>query len=488
MSRIVLTSLNARYIHSALGLRSLKANLGELRKDSEIMEFVIGERPADVAERILARKPRIVGIGVSIWNALESAQLLRIIKAVSPETYVVLGGPEVSHEPLRVDFSQADFVVAGEGELTFPALCRDLLGGRLPPTRRLKGEIPDPKQLALPYDEYTDEDVRNRVVYLEASRGCPFACEFCLSSIDRSVRYFPLADVLKAMDRLWRRGLRHFKFVDRSFNIDQQTATSLLDFFLDKEPPYMVHFEMVPTILTDSLRERLVRFLPGTLQLELGIQTLNADVAARIGRVLEPERLRDNLTFLSHETRAHLHLDLIFGLPGESMDSMAEGLDQLMQMARGEIQLGLLKKLAGTAIGRHGGPFSMVFSPFPPYEVLRTNRLSFAELQSLKRMARFWDLFYNSGRFRHTLPLLWPEGKVFDAFFAFSVWLYQHLGATSAIAQNRLQESLHHYLVVERGLSQAEVDACLQKDQLERGLKNRAAKKNLPSRQERHRS
>lgn len=488
MKRIVLTTLNARYIHSSIGLRYLYANLGEMRGDAKILEFTVGDRPADLAEKILEEEPQIVGIGVAIWNARECGELVRVLKAVRPELVVVLGGPEVSHEPLRVDFSPADYMVTGEGELAFSALCRKLLSGVSPPDRVIRAPVPDLSGLKLPYEWYSEEDVAHRVIYLEASRGCPFGCEFCLSSIDRRVRFFETGRILEAIDRLWNRGVRHFKFIDRSFNIDFRTAFPVLDYFLEKEAPYMVHFEMVPSILPPGLRERLSRFPAGTVQLEVGIQTLNPEVASRIGRPLDPDGIGENLAFLSRETTVHLHLDLIFGLPGESLESMASGLDRLMAMGTGEIQLGILKKLSGTAIARHDGPFAMVFSPLPPYELLSSGVLPFGLVQELKRMARYWDLCYNSGRFRALMPLFWPDGRVFDSFFHFSQWLYRQLGSTGGISLDRLTEAVKRYLTDVRNVDSKLVHTTLEADRGTPSLNLKPGDGNkLPRRQSRHR-
>jgi radical SAM superfamily enzyme YgiQ (UPF0313 family) len=499
MSRIVLTTLNARYIHCSIGLRALLANLGELRPEAEMVEFVVGDRPPDMAEKLLASGPCILGIGVYIWNAREVADLIRVLKTLAPGLVIVLGGPEVSHDPLREDFSGADYILRGEGEIAFADLCRRLLAGDRPEQRLIVAAPPNLGDLVLPYDFYNEEDVHHRVIYLEASRGCPFGCEFCLSSIDRRVRYFDRERLRSAIDTLWQRGVRHFKFIDRSFNLDMDLATGLLDDFLARQEPFLVHFEMIPDRFPPALKERLRRFPPGSLQLEIGIQTLSPDVAARIGRPLDLAEIEENLAFLSRETAAHLHLDLIFGLPGEGIEGMAHGLDRLVALGRGEIQLGILKKLSGTAIARHDGPFAMVFSPLPPYELLQNDRVSFEQMQELRRLARYWDLCYNSGRFRQTLPLLWPDGRVFDAFMTFSRWLYRELGTTTRIALERLTDQLFRFLTTQRGRDAQRVTQSLLQDlgdapgrRLPACLRGKSLGKavpqagNLPRRQGRH--
>lgn len=457
MPAIVLATINARYIHASLGLRWLKANLAGLAAETQILEFTLEDRAADMAEAILAAGPRIVGLGVYIWNARQSRELVVLLKQVAPELVVVLGGPEVSHEPFRVDFGAADYIVQGEGELAFAALSRDVLAGRKRAERIIAARGPEPAALALPYDLYTDTDIAHRVLYIEASRGCPFGCEFCLSSLDRRLRFFKTATMLAELEKLWRRGARTFKFVDRSFNCSAHMALAILDFFLDKTPPFHAHFEVVPDHFPAAIRERLRRFPAGCLQLEIGIQTLKAGVAAAIGRRLDMEKIRENLRFLTQETAAHLHLDLIMGLPGESALDFGDNLDQLMLWSAGqaEIQLGILKKLSGTAITRHDERFGMVYSPEPPYELLQNHQIPFAAMQELGRMARFWDLVVNSGNFRRTAPLLWQDGRVFTGFSAFARWLFAETRATWKIALPRLAELLFQYLVRERACEPA---------------------------------
>ena len=464
MAAILLATINARYIHASLGLRWLCANLGELQPEARLLEFCLDDQPADMAEAILARKPRIVGLGVYIWNALQTQRLLSVLKQVAPNVLVVLGGPEVSHLPLRVDFSQADYIIQGEGELSFARLCQELLKGQRPGEQIIAAVAPELSQLQLPYQLYTDADIAHRLIYVEASRGCPFGCEFCLSSLDKKVRSFDPALFLAALEELWQRGARTFKFVDRSFNISERNTLAILDFFLGKEPPFHAHFEVVPDHFSQAVQERLRRFPAGGLQLEIGIQTLRPDVAAAIGRNLHMKKIRHNLQFLADQTSAHLHLDLIIGLPGESAADFGTGLNQLMGWCQGEIQLGILKKLSGTAINRHDQEHGMVYSTSPPYELLQNKLIPFAQMQELKRMARYWDLVYNSGNFRGTAPLLWPDGDVFRGFLAFSSWLFGQTRSTWKIALPRLAELLYQYLITQKVADPSEIANHLAQD------------------------
>ena len=451
MAAIILATINARYIHTSFGLRCLLANLGELQPLASIQEYCLSDQVAEMAEKILAAKPAIVGLGVYIWNAAEIRQLVRIIKRVAPQTPVVLGGPEVSHQPLRVDFSEADYIIAGEGEMAFYHLCLDLLSGQPPAQTRITADPPEVDSLVPPYALYTGEDLAHRLIYVEASRGCPFACEFCLSSIDRRVRPYATERFLNNLETLWQRGARTFKFVDRTFNSNPTAAGRILDFFLAKPPPFHAHFEVIPDHFPEAIKQRLRRFPAGTLQLEVGVQTLDPQTAATINRRLDFERIKENLAFLKAETTAHLHVDLIAGLPGESLEQFGRNLNTLVELTHGEIQVGILKKLSGTTLHRHDQQYGMVYSPDPPYEILQNDLIPFALMQAMKRFARFWALVYNSGNFRQTSPLLWPDGDVFRHFFDFTCWLYGETRATWQIGLPRLAELLFRYLVEVKG-------------------------------------
>jgi len=450
-ANIILSTLNARYTHSAIGLRYLLANMEELESRTCIREFTINDNIQDVAEKLLACRPAIIGLGVYIWNALECAELLATIKKVSPETMVILGGPEVSYSPMRVNFEAADFIIQGEGDTAFHDLCKALLGGLRPNTRIIQASPADLLAIKLPYTYYSDDDVAHRYIYIEASRGCPFQCEFCLSSIDEKVRHFDIEIILHALETLWQRGVRSFKFIDRTFNLNIKVASRLLDFFLQKcaspDGPCFVHFEVIPDHFPEALKARIAQFPSASLQLEVGIQTLNPEVASNIHRNLKLAKIKQNISFLAHETAAHMHLDLIVGLPGESLASFGENLNRLCAMTNSEIQIGILKKLSGTSLVRHDAAFGMVYSDKPPYDILKNDLLSFDDIQRMKRFARFWDLFYNSGNFKQSLPLLWPDGDVFQAFHAFSVWIYAQTQSTWKISLERLAELLFQYLL-----------------------------------------
>lgn len=467
MPDIVLTTLNAKYIHSAFGLRYLLANLGELRQRAGIVEFDIHQRPADIVEVLLAREPRVIGFGVYIWNVAGTTEVVAALKRIRPDIVVILGGPEVSYEIEDQDIVRhADHVITGEADLKFAEVCGQLLRGQRPENKIIPAALPEFSQLVLPYDLYTDEDVAHRIIYVEASRGCPFTCEFCLSSLDIPVRQVPLAQFFEAMQRLLDRGVRLFKFVDRTFNLNIRTSRAMLQFFLERHQPGMfVHFEMVPDRLPDALREVIAKFPAGALQFEVGIQTLNERVGELIRRRQDAQKLAENFRFLRGQTGVHVHADLIVGLPGEDLESFAAGFDRLVALRPQEIQVGILKRLRGTPIGRHDLDWQMIYSPHPPYEILRTKLVSFADMQRMRRFARHWDLVANSGNFVETTPLIGvPNESRFEAFMRFSEWLHAQIGRTHSIALMRLMELVFEYLARQLQLAPQRVAQVLWRD------------------------
>jgi len=721
---IVFSTFNARYSHTALALRCLRANLGDLHDRSEILEFEHTVNPQTAAEKLLAHDPKIILFSVYIWNLTVTTETAAILRTIRPDLKIVIGGPEVSHDYTDLSlFKNSDHLICGEGESVIEEVCQQLLQGRLeacdthsgrleacdtdpvpqasslpcfnpiqeinqsrrknlphwtqeggtyfvtfrladsiaktrineykelrekweahhhpPYTRKeqerfnalfservnswldegagacilhqpeiskivadtlahfngerydldewvimpnhvhvlitprpdvdlksilhswksysaqqinkltgksgsiwkkesydhivrdqeelnrirkyirdnpakagihvphaeqgrqdardtvpqasslpsssvpqasslpsssvpqasslpkvIKAESADLDTVALPYDEYTDADLAHRRLYIESSRGCPFSCEYCLSSLENGVRFFPTEKLFPTLGKLMERGGRIFKFIDRSFNANPAHAAKVLRYFLEnRREGVMLHLEWEPAILPDDLKELLAEAPEGFIQLEVGVQTFNPKVAARIERRMDIKKIEQNIRTLSAIPSVHLHADLIAGLPGENLESIAEGFDRLHACGPDEIQLGILKKLRGAPIAKHDAEFEMVYHVSPPYDVLQTSTLSFPELQAVRRFARFWDITVNNGRFPKTAPMIWKnQPSVFGAFMEWSDWLYNETHATAGFTPGRLSRFLEEFLTTRRNVKKEMVFQTLEKD------------------------
>lgn len=451
---ILLTSLNSTYQHASLGLRYLLANMKEMRSSTEMLEFTINQNPRDIAEKILAQSPLLVGFGVYIWNARQTEEVVQILKSVQPTMLIVLGGPEVSHAIETQSILQyCDYVIQGEGDSQFYQFCKNWRQGELPAKKVIAAELPHLHELCSPYAEYSEEDLKNRVLYVEASRGCPYKCEYCLSSLDKSVRNFPIEAFLKDLESLLSRGARQFKFVDRTFNLSPKISQQILQFFLDRlELGLFLHFEMVPDRLPVELRALIEKFPPGCLQFEVGIQTWSPLVAANVSRRQNYQLIGENLTYLRTHTSVHSHADLIVGLPGETLQSFADGFDALANLHPDEIQVGLLKRLKGTPIVRHDEPYAMIYQKNPPFQILQNKDLSFSQMQRMSRFSKFWDLYANSGHFLDFMALLRQQSlerdppSFFWEFFSFVEFLETRHAEGHGISLIHLFESAFSYL------------------------------------------
>jgi radical SAM superfamily enzyme YgiQ (UPF0313 family) len=281
---IILCTLNAKYIHASLGLRYLMANMSRhgsevLATRTKLIEFTLARKTQDMINELLAHfgaaqegLTQVLGLGIYIWNVKQTTELVRQLKAQRPDLKVVLGGPEVSHEAEIQEIVQlADHVISGWGDVSFPKLCLALIHGPKPLMKMIQGEQPAMDQIELPYREFTDADLAHRVLYVEASRGCPFKCEFCLSSLDKTAWAFELKPFLQELSTLYQRGARNFKFVDRTFNLKIDASVQILKFFLDRlgedsSAGLLVHFEVIPDHLPDRLKVLIAQFPPGVLQ------------------------------------------------------------------------------------------------------------------------------------------------------------------------------------------------------------------------------
>ena len=436
MPPIVFVAINARYIHPPFGLYCLRAALGPLRDQSVILEFTLKTSLEDMAKAIAAAGPRIVGLSVYLWNRTRVEALVPRLRQLCPGVILVAGGPE--------PVSGMDGVVEGDGEEPFRALCEVMIG--VP-------DVPGAGSITYsPYDEYSDQDLQNRLTYVETTRGCAFSCSFCTSAIHPMVKALPMEIVLADLERLLARGAHRLKFLDRSFNLNPARASVFLDFFLARleEYEFFLHFEMVPDRFPPKLLERLARFPAERLQLEIGVQTLDPAVSRAIDRPLDPSLVLTNLATLTRDTQATIHVDLIAGLPGETLESFGRGFDRLWavlsQRPGNEIQLGILKRLPGTPLDQAPEP-GAVFRTEPPYDLLESPHLTASQLQLLAHMARLWERLVNRGHFPEATRLLGQAP--FQRFFAFTQWFLSRHKNSWGIDRQELGKELVTFLTSE---------------------------------------
>lgn len=500
MPDIIITTLNARYIHASLGARYLYANMGDLQASTEIQEYIINARPIDIAEKLLESSPKIIGLGVYIWNTQQVTELAALIKTIAPETILVLGGPEISYETEKQTlFQYADYVITGLADLAFAELCSQIINKEPPAEKIINAPTVKLDQIKLPYDYFTDEDITNRVIYVEASRGCPFKCEFCLSSLDKTAWPFDLDEFLSHLENLYNRGVRQFKFVDRTFNLKIETSIKILTFFLDRmDDSLFLHFELIPDHLPEKLKEIIKKFPAGSLQFEIGIQSFDDVTQQVISRKQDNDKTNENIEWLVNQTTAHLHTDLIVGLPGETIESFATGFDQLIKLKPHEIQVGILKRLRGTPIIRHTFNYQMRYNPIAPYNILSNNVIDFHNMQRMSRFSRYWDMIANSGRFKKSLPLILGDTP-FKNFLTLSDWLFATSTQTHKISLNKLFSYLYDVMTTELNIPEQIATESLIKDFNLSGLKGSPAfngnvvtitkkqsDRKLPKRQVRH--
>ena len=484
---ILLIAVNARYSHSSYSVRTLKANLHELEDKCGILETEISITPYQLAAEITKANPSIAGFSVYLWNVRIIEATVRILKEVAPETKLVAGGPELTPDYKNADLF--DLCIIGEGESALREYCRSELTSDIPTaqpvfalrsyavaqqelrpplqnvinTSQREGESPDEprkenhiieckpedtKKLKLPYHLYSDGDIANRVIYVEASRGCPYRCTYCTSA-GTGLRLIPLETLLPGLDNLWQRGVRRFKFLDRSFTAAKEHALAIMDFFMDRSDPEMcLHFEVYTDILHPEIKEMMQRFPVGALHLECGVQTLNPEVAERIGRSVDVNKTLSNLRFLTDESGADVHADLIFGLPGEDEKSFAKGFNKLINNCNPPaVQVNLLKALPGTELSKKTDLYKLHFNPEPPYELLKSDVMNFRTLNRIQRLARCWELVHNRENFADEVSKLMAISEdVYSTFMQLAEHIYKAEGRMHRIAKARLKKLIGEFL------------------------------------------
>ena len=406
---IGLVTLNAKFIHSSLGLRYLRNAARDAgHKNVWIKEYVINQPVWKIASEIQKLKPDILGVGIYIWNRSQSFELIERLQKQNPNLKIVIGGPEVSFE---TETSVDCPVISGEGEKKWLEYLQIINKGQTPSEEVLNrwktygSDLPD---LSAAYIDEDYSQLKNRIVYFETSRGCPYLCSFCLSALDKTVRYFDNNIIKKQIKGLIKAGVKKIKFVDRTFNLKPSRMQTLME-WLCQYKGCEFHFEVVGDILTPSILKFLQTVPAGMFQFEIGIQTTDITVQEEIHRKQNNKKLFKTIKQLVDQDRIHFHCDLIFGLPGENLEKILNSFREVLSLRPHELQLGFLKFLPGAPIKDSIPLYKYQFQSTPPYELISNKDLNADEMDYLKKFADIFDRFYNSKRFRFSISNLLLE-------------------------------------------------------------------------------
>ena len=423
--KILLTAINAKYIHSNPALYSLRAYAGRIEdRQIVIAEYTINHRREDILSDLYRQNPDMLAVSCYIWNWELVRSLLPEIPKILPRTQIWLGGPEVSYDPEQVlmQFPMVKGIMVGEGEETFRELAegvrelseiQGIVYRQEEIVRSGERELLDLSKLPFLYDDLTP--FTNKIIYYESSRGCPYRCSYCLSSIDKKVRFRDIDMVLRELQFFLDQRVAQVKFVDRTFNCNHDHAVSIWRYLLEHDNGITnFHFEIEADILSEEELGLLARMRPGLIQMEIGVQTTNPKTLQEICRHGDYKRLREVMARIGQAHNIHVHLDLIAGLPFEDYDSFARSFNEVYDMQPQQLQLGFLKVLKGSLMYEAVPAYGIQYLSVPPYEVLSTRWLPYEKILLLKEVEEMVEIYYNSGQFNHSMALLWQVYQ--DAF------------------------------------------------------------------------
>lgn len=457
LKKVILAALNAKYIHSNLALRYLSRFQNNNQKHHvETMEFTINQRLDFIAEELFRKQPDVVLFSCYIWNVEMLRQLCPILKKIMPDCVIGFGGPEVSYESetfLREN-PAVDFVMRGEGELVFTKYLENLdagnpatLGEIESLTYRQGDEIfstpqMHPMDLALLPFPYEDDfsDVQNQIIYYESSRGCPYHCGYCLSSVENGVRFAPLDKVLPDLQKFLDKNVPQVKFIDRTFNCKKSHAMAIWKYLHEHDNGVTnFHFEITADLIDQETIDFLKTVRKGLFQFEIGVQSTNPQTIRAINRNVDFAALSEIVQQIKDGGNIHQHLDLIAGLPYEDYDSFGRSFNDVYALHPEQLQLGFLKVLKGSMLHQKQKEFEIVYHDTAPYEVLTTHELPYADTLRLKYVEEMVETYYNSGRFLNTLAYLVP---LYESPFAFF----------EALSQFWVSENYHYLGLSKMGL------------------------------------
>ena len=438
--KVLLAAVNAKYIHSNLAVYSLKAYARQYREEIEIAEYTINQTIDDILTDIYLKQPDVLCISCYLWNITYTGQLVAEIPKILPHTQIWLGGPEVSYdaEDVLKRYPGASGVMRGEGEAVFLELMkfwkncdREKERGALSEIKGIvyrdeNGRIqenplrPVLDLSSVPFVYEHIGDFKNRIIYYESSRGCPFSCSYCLSSIDKCLRFRDIGMVKEELQFFIDHEVPQVKFVDRTFNCRHDHAMAVWSYIKEHDRGVTnFHFEVAADLLNEEEIRLIQSMRPGLIQLEIGVQSANDETLREIRRTMDLDKVRDRVERIKEGRNVHQHLDLIAGLPLEGYESFAKSFDVVYAMKPEQLQLGFLKVLKGSLMHERTEEYGLIYQDRPPYEVLKTKWMSYGEIIRLKRVEEMTEVYYNSGQFRHTMEyLLGKFGTPFSMYEA----------------------------------------------------------------------
>lgn len=440
--KILLTAINAKYIHSNLAVYSLRAYAKKYEEQVQLLEYTINNRVEEILEGIYKAHADVICFSCYIWNFSYVEELITELKKLCPDTPIWVGGPEVSYEVenLLMEHPGIDGVMIGEGEKTFLELCRCYIGEegkereksllKIPgiALRKADGELAftgmaEPVDMStIPFCYEDMKEFKNRIIYYESSRGCPFSCSYCLSSIDKRLRFRSLELVKKELEFFIEQGVPQVKFVDRTFNCSHEHAMEIWRFIKEKDRGITnFHFEVAADLLTEEELDFIGTMRPGLIQLEIGVQSTNDATIREIRRTMNLEKLKGVVRRIEAPGNIHQHLDLIAGLPYEDYATFGKSFEEIYALKPQQLQLGFLKVLKGSYMFEHAGEYGMIYQSRPPYEIMETGWLKFDEVLKIKQVEEMLEVYYNSGQFEVTM-------KVIEPYFDSSFFMFQRLG------------------------------------------------------------
>lgn len=474
--KILLITLDSKYIHANLAVRYLKKYCGDF--DIVIKEFTINQRPEYILGEILAEGPDLICFSCYIWNIDYIKDISYIIKESKSEARLLYGGPEVSFEIKELMESNPfiDFVIFGEGEETFKEFLEEIQKPS-PLLRKIKGLafrenneaiinesrglIDNLDIINYPYEP--EEEFENKIIYYESSRGCPFSCSFCLSSIDKKLRFFSMERVKRDLKMLLNTKARQIKFVDRTFNADYRRSMEIMEYIVENNKNNMtIHFEITADIINDQFLSFLGKMPVNMFQFEIGVQSLNVDTLCEIDRHMDKDKLSRAIREIGKNKNIHLHLDLIAGLPYEDYESFKKSFDGIYKLNAEKIQLGFLKVLKGTKIFRDKEKHGIKHTLKAPYEVICTKYISLGELLKLKNIEELVDKYYNEKYFNKSIKYAagtWFAESPFEFYSSFSDYWQKYDLYNKAHSRKKLYRILYDYVKDMKGIDDEFIQA-----------------------------